>query len=221
MTPDQRSYAAEFIGSAFLLMTIVGSGIMGQDLADGQLGAALLPHSLAIGGMLFVLITLLGPVSGAHLNPAVTLVFALGHEIRLSKACIYVAAQIAGAVLGTLVCHVMFDLPVLQTSEKLRSGVGQWVAESVATFGLLFVILGGIRTRPGAIPALVGLYIMAALWFTASTSFANPAVTLARMLTDTFSGIRPADAPMFLIAQVIGACAAIPIAAMIWGKPGR
>lgn len=218
MTGDQRALAAEFIGTAFLLATIVGSGIMGEALAGGQVGAALLPHALAIGGMLFVLITLLGPVSGAHFNPAVTLVFAIRREIALPQAGLYVAAQVAGGIVGTLLCHLMFDLPILQTSEKLRSGVGQWSAEIVATFGLVFVILGGVRIKPEAIPTLVGFYIMAALWFTASTSFANPAVTISRALTDTFSGIEPTHVPMFLIAQVIGACVALPIAALIWGK---
>lgn len=218
MTEDKRAIAAEFTGTAFLLATIVGSGIMGEALAGGQAGAALLPHALAIGGMLFVLITLLGPVSGAHFNPAVTLVFAIRREIAIPQAGLYVAAQISGGILGTLLCHLMFDLPILQTSEKLRSGAGQWSAEIVATFGLIFVIFGGIRVRPGAIPALVGLYIMAALWFTASTSFANPAVTISRALTDTFSGIDPAHVPMFLVAQITGAFLALPVVNLIWGK---
>ena len=213
-----RAYLAEGLGTCFLLMTIVGSGIMGEGLAGGQVGAALLPHAIAIGAMLFVLITLFGPVSGAHFNPAVTLVFLIRGEIALPKALIYVAIQVSAAVAGMLLAHVMFDLEILQMSEKARTGPGQWTAEVIATFGLVLVILGGLRTAPHLIPVMVGAYICAALWFTASTSFANPAVTIARALTDTFTGIDPSHVLAFLVAQILGALAAIPVAKAVWGN---
>jgi len=211
-----RRLLAEAVGTAFLLATIAGSGIMGDNLANGQPGAALLPHSLAIGAMLFCLIALLGPVSGAHFNPAVTLVFALRRDLPAGEAVAFVATQIAAGCAGVLLAHVMFDLEVLQTSERVRTGVGQWTAEVVATAGLVLVVLGGLRVNAALIPALVGLYIMAALWFTASTSFANPAVTIARMLTDTFSGIQPVDAPAFIAAQIVGALAGLGLAGALW-----
>ena len=214
-----RKLLAEAVGTAFLLATIAGSGIMGEALANGQAGAALLPHSLAIGAILFVMITLLGPVSGAHFNPAVTMVFALNGEMERREAAPYVATQMLAGILGVLAAHLMFDLDIAQVSSKTRAGIGQWSAEVVATAGLIFVILGGLRTNPAFIPAMVGLYIMAALWFTASTSFANPAVTIARILTNTFSGIQPVDAVAFIIAQFIGALGGWRLANAVW--PGE
>ncbi|MCY4382932.1 MAG: aquaporin family protein [Nitrospinae bacterium] len=211
-----RKLLAEAIGTAFLLAAITGSGIMGDALSNGQAGAALLPHSLAIGAILFVMITLLGPVSGAHFNPAVTMVFALNGEMEQREAAPYVATQFLAGILGVLAAHLMFDLDIAQVSAKTRSGIGQWSAEVIATAGLIFVILGGLRTNPALIPAMVGLYIMAALWFTASTSFANPAVTIARVYTNTFSGIQPFDAPAFIIAQFLGALAGWRLACAVW-----
>ena len=211
-----RKLLAEAVGTAFLLAAIAGSGIMGDALSNGQAGAALLPHSLAIGAILFVMITLLGPVSGAHFNPAVTMVFALNGEMEQRQAAPYVAVQILAGILGVLAAHLMFDLDIAQISAKSRTGIGQWSAEVIATAGLIFVILGGLRTNPVFIPAMVGLYIMAALWFTASTSFANPAVTVARILTNTFSGIQPVDAPAFIVAQFIGALCGWRLACAVW-----
>lgn len=214
----QRKLIAEALGTMLLLATIVGSGIMGENLADGQPGAALFPHAVAIGGMLFVLITLFGPISGAHFNPAVTMVFTLRGDLPLREAVPYVATQIIAGIIGVWLVHLMFDLSILQTSMKERSSIGQWSAEIVATAGLILVILGGLRTNEALIPVMVGLYIMAALWFTASTSFANPAVTIARMLSDTFSGILPAHAPMFILAQIIGAIVGWQVANVMWPK---
>jgi len=214
-----RRLGAEFLGTAMLLSTVVGSGIMGEYLAARQDGMALLPHSMAIGAILFVLITLLGPVSGAHFNPAVTLAFLLRREISRTSAAAYVAAQITGAIAGVWLAHIMFDLSILQVAGKHRTGPGQWTAELVATFGLVFTILAGLKVAAKAIPAMVGLYIMAGLWFTASTSFANPAVTVARALTDTFSGIAPLDAPAFIVMQIIGAVLALPVAKWLYPDP--
>ena len=211
-----RKLLAEAIGTAFLLATIAGSGIMGETLANGQAGAALLPHSLAIGAILFVMITLLGPISGAHFNPAVTMVFALNGDMEQREAAPYVATQILAGILGVLAAHLMFDLDIAQVSAKTRTGIGQWSAEVIATAGLIFVILGGLRTNAALIPAMVGLYIMAALWFTASTSFANPAVTIARVYTNTFSGIQPLDALPFIIAQFVGAFCGWRLAKAVW-----
>ena len=211
-----RKLLAEAVGTAFLLAAIAGSGIMGDALSNGQAGAALLPHSLAIGAILFVMITLLGPISGAHFNPAVTMVFALNGEMEQRQAAPYVAVQILAGILGVLAAHLMFDLDIAQVSAKSRTGIGQWSAEVIATAGLIFVILGGLRTNAALIPAMVGLYIMAALWFTASTSFANPAVTVARILTNTFSGIQPVDAPAFIVAQFIGALCGWRLANAVW-----
>ena len=211
-----RKLLAEAIGTAFLLATIAGSGIMGEALANGQAGAALLPHSLAIGAILFVMITLLGPISGAHFNPAVTMVFALNGDMEQREAAPYVATQILAGILGVLAAHLMFDLDIAQVSAKTRTGIGQWSAEVIATAGLIFVILGGLRTNAALIPAMVGLYIMAALWFTASTSFANPAVTIARVYTNTFSGIQPLDALPFIIAQFVGAFCGWRLAKAVW-----
>jgi glycerol uptake facilitator-like aquaporin len=200
-----RRLAAEFIGTAFLLMAVVGSGIMAERLADGNVALALLCNAIATGAMLVVLIAMLGPVSGAHFNPAVTLAFWLRRELHPHGAMLYVIAQIAGGVLGVWLVHMMFDMPVLQTGIIERAGAGQWLAEAVAAFGLVFTVLTTIRARPEAVAMAVGLYIASAYWFTASTSFANPAVTIARSLTNSFSGIRPLDAPMFILMQLIGA----------------
>lgn len=215
MTDLPRRLVAEALGSALLVATVVGSGIMAAALTtDGAL--ALLGNTLPTGAILVVLITVLGPISGAHFNPAVTLVFTLRRELPASLALAYILAQCAGAIAGTLLAHAMFELPLLQLSTHARTGAGQWLAEAVATFGLVAVILGGVRANASAVAWLVGLYITAAYWFTASTSFANPAVTLARALTDSFSGISPADAPGFIIAQLIGALAAAVLGGWLW-----
>jgi glycerol uptake facilitator-like aquaporin len=200
-----RRIAAEGFGTAFLLMAVVGSGVMAERLAGGNVALALLGNTLATGAALVVLISVLGPISGAHFNPAVTLYFALRREIRPAMAGAYFAAQMTGAVAGVLLVHAMFAMPLLEVSTKFRDGPAQWLAEFIATFGLLGTIAGSIRFSPALTPALVGLYITAAYWFTASTSFANPAVTFARSLTDSFSGIAPASAPAFIAAQFAAA----------------
>ncbi|WP_373356507.1 aquaporin [Pseudoroseicyclus sp. CXY001] len=199
-----RRLTAEALGTGLLVCTVVGSGIMAETLTEDT-GLALLANTLPTGAILMVLITILGPLSGAHFNPAVTLVFALRREIAGMLALAYVAAQVAGGIVGTFAAHAMFAQPVLQASLHVRTGGAQWFAEALAAFGLVLTILGGLRSRPEAVPVLVGLYITAAYWFTASTSFANPAVAIARSLTDTFSGIRPADLPGFIIAECAGA----------------
>ena len=207
-----RRLTAEALGSALLLAIVIGSGIMGERLADND-AVALLANTIATGAGLVVLITVLGPISGAHLNPAVTLVSLLNRDIRPRDALAYVAAQVAGALLGALAAHAMFDLPLLQTSLKLRDGPALALSEALATFGLIATILGTVRFRPDMVAVCVGLYITAAYWFTASTSFANPAVTIARSLSDTFAGIAPASAPAFIGGQIVGALAA-------WGLMG-
>ena len=211
MTADlPRRLGAEFVGTAFLLATVVGSGIMAERLADGNVAIALLGNTIPTGAILVVLITMLGPVSGAHFNPAVTVVFAARRELPAADGGAYVLAQIAGGLIGVWAAHLMFEETVIQASANVRTGPAQWFAEWVATFGLLFTILMTLRARASAVPMAVGLYITAAYWFTASTSFANPAVTIARAFTDTFSGIRPDDAPAFIAAQVVGGlCAAV------------
>jgi glycerol uptake facilitator-like aquaporin len=200
-----RRLAAEALGTALLLAVVVGSGIMGERLAGGNVAIALLANSLATGAGLYALITVLGPLSGAHFNPAVTGVAWMSRQIAGRDALAYGVVQVAGAVAGVWAAHVMFDLPVWQFSQHAREGVAQWWSEVVATFGLVTVILYGAKHRPEAIPASVACYITAAYWFTASTSFANPAVTLARSLTNTFSGIRPVDVGGFVVAQCLGA----------------
>lgn len=200
-----RRLAAEFGGTALLLATVVGSGIMAERLAAGNVAVALLGNTIPTGAILVVLITSLGPVSGAHFNPAVTLAFLIRREIRGTSAFLYLLAQVAGGIVGTLVAHAMFEEAVWQLSAHTRTGPAQWLSEVVATFGLVGTIFAALRWRPDGVAWMVGLYITAAYWFTASTSFANPAVTLARALTDTFSGIRPIDAPAFIIAQCVGA----------------
>lgn len=203
-----RRLAAEGLGTALLLAIVIGSGIMGESQAGGNVALALLGNTVATGAGLIVLITIFGPLSGAHFNPAVTLVFALRREIGWRMAAAYVGVQAAGAILGAWVAHAMFSEPILQVSTKLRDGPAQAFSEFVATFGLIAAILGSIRFRPDATPAIVGLYITAAYWFTASTSFANPAVTLARALSNTFAGIAPESAPAFILAQFLGAVSA-------------
>ena len=198
------------MGAFFLFACVIGSGIMAEHLSDGNDGVALLANTIATGAILFVLITILGPISGAHMNPAVTLVAASRRELAWSDAGAYILAQLAFGILGAWAAHLMFDLPALQLSVKARTGVGQWVGEGIATFGLVLTILGAVRFRPAAVPAAVGLYITAAYWFTSSTSFANPAITVARSLSDTFAGIAPHDVPLFIVAQLVGAaCGAI------------
>lgn len=194
---------AEALGTALLVGTVVGSGIMAESLSK-DVAIQLLGNTLPTGAILVVLITILGPLSGAHFNPAVSIMFAVKGDLPRVELAPYVAAQIIGGVLGAMAAHIMFNLPVIEMSEKVRSGGAQWFAEAVATFGLVGVILGGLRFNSAAIPWLVGLYITAAYWFTASTSFANPAVTIARSLTNTFSGIRPWDVPGFVLAQLVG-----------------
>ena len=209
MTQGQpRRLVAEFLGTAFLLAVVVGSGIMGESLAGGNFALALLGNTIATGAILAVLILIFGPISGAHFNPAVTLSFLMQGAITKREALFFVLVQVAGGLVGMLAAHGMFEEPLLQVSHKLRTGPAQWFAEFVATFGLVATILGCVRFRPEAVPFAVGLYITAGYWFTASTSFANPAVTIARSFTDTFSGIRPFDAPAFIIAQFVGAVAA-------------
>lgn len=199
-----RNIFAEAVGTAMLLISVIGSGIMGAALSQGNDAIALLANAIATGCMLYVIITVLGPISGAHFNPAVSLAFLLRGEISPRAFAFYVAAQVIGAVLGVWAAHLMFDLPVLQVSETMhRTGPAQWFSETLATLGLLFVIFGGLRARPDAVPVLVALYITGAYWFTASTSFANPAVTFARGFSNTFAGIYPGHIVMFIVVQLI------------------
>jgi glycerol uptake facilitator-like aquaporin len=216
-----RRVAAEFGGTWLLVATIVGSGIMGADLAGGNSAVALLGNTLATGAILVVLIATLGPISGAHFNPAVSLIFLIARELPARVFAAYAPAQIAGGILGTLTAHAMFDLPVLQISATARHGFGQWLAEGVATFGLVATILGCRRMRPDLVPLAVGLFISAGYWFTASTSFANPAVALARSLTDTFSGIAPSDVSGFVLAELAGALLALPVMRWMLAAPSR
>ena len=202
-----RRIAAEGIGSFFLFACVIGSGIMAANLSQGNDAVALLGNTLATGAILFVLITMLGPISGAHMNPAVSLVAASRRELAWRDAAAYIAAQLAFGILGAWTAHLMFELPTLQLSMKARTGVGQWTGEAVATFGLILIILGTVRFRRAWVPASVALYITAAYWFTSSTSFANPAITVARSLSDTFAGIAPHDVPLFVVAQLAGAAA--------------
>lgn len=204
-----RKLAAEALGTLLLVCTVVGSGIMAVNLAGGNDAVALLGNTIATGAILYVLITIFGPVSGAHFNPAVSMVFRLRGELSNNDFLAYVGAQLIGGLLGTALAHAMFELALLTPSVNIRTGHGQFLAETVATFGLVMSILGGLKYRAEAVPMLVGLYITAGYWFTASTSFANPAVTLARGFTDSFSGIRPADMPLFWLAQFIGAVLAL------------
>jgi glycerol uptake facilitator-like aquaporin len=215
-----RRLAAEALGTALLVATVVGSGVMAETLTRDT-ALALLANTLATGAILVVLITILGPISGAHFNPAVSLVFTLRRELSAGEATLYAAAQIAGGIAGTIFAHLMFALPLVEASMKVRSGAAQWFAEWVATFGLIVTILLGIRFARASVPWLVGLYITAAYWFTASTSFANPAVAIARSLTNTFSGIRPLDLPGFIAAELIGAVCGMAVASWLLREPDR
>ncbi|HEX7872910.1 MAG TPA: MIP/aquaporin family protein [Sphingobium sp.] len=216
---NHRAILAEALGSLLLFATVIGSGIMAERLADGNVAVALLGNTIATGAILFVLVTMLGPVSGAHMNPAVTLVMHLRGHLRIGTALSYVVAQLIGGILGVWLAHRMFDLPILQLSTKLRDGPGQWVGEAVATFGLILTIIGTLRMRPDSIPVGVALYIVAAYWFTSSTSFANPAITVARSLSDSFAGIAPACVPAFVAAQIVGAIAAHLVGITLFPEP--
>ena len=211
-----RRLLAEALGSFLLFATVIGSGIMGESLAGGNVAIALLGNTLATGAILFVLIAMLGPVSGAQFNPAVSLVMALRGELAWRDLAPYLAAQLLGGVLGVWAAHAMFDLPILQFSHHARTGTGQWLGEFIATFGLVLTILGTSRHRPAAVPGSVALYIVAAYWFTSSTSFANPAISIARSLSDTFAGIAPSDVAGFVMAQLLGALAAHWVARILF-----
>jgi glycerol uptake facilitator-like aquaporin len=203
-----RRLAAEALGTLILVMAVVGSGIMAEKLAGGNQAIALLCNTLATGAVLYVIITIFAPVSGAHFNPAVSLVMRLRGELDLRTTLAYVAVQIVGGCIGAVLAHLMFGLDLFQLGSTARTGLGQWAGEFIATFGLIATILGCMRFRPEAVATAVGLYITSAYWFTASASFANPAVTIARSLTDTFAGIAPGDAPAFIVAELLGALAA-------------
>ncbi|HWU70645.1 MAG TPA: MIP/aquaporin family protein [Pseudoxanthomonas sp.] len=213
-----RKLLAEFLGTALLLACVVGSGIMGVNLARGNDAVALLANAGATAGMLYVLIVVFGPISGAHFNPVVTLVMRLRGELGTQEALAYVGVQVVAAIMGVLLAHAMFELPLIQPGTHARTGHAQWLSEAVATFGLALTILLGVRHRPAAVPALVASYIFAAYWFTASTSFANPAVTLARSLTQTFAGIRPEDVWGFVVAQLAGGAVASAAASLFIAK---
>lgn len=220
MTPTRtRRLVAEGLGSFFLFATVIGSGIMAETLAGGNVAVALLGNTMATAAMLFVLITMLGPISGAHFNPTVSLVMALRRELPWHDVLPYNLVQIGFGILGAWAAHVMFDLPILQMAVKARTGIGQWTGEAIATFGLILTIIGTARHRPEWIPASVALYIAAAYWFTSSTSFANPAITIARSMTNSFSGIAPADAPMFIVAQLLGALLAAKVGSHLFTQP--
>jgi glycerol uptake facilitator-like aquaporin len=211
-----RCAVAECLGTAFLLAAVVGSGIMAQRLAGGNAALALLCNTLPTGAILTVLILLFGPVSGAHFNPAVSIALTLRGEFPARALAIYVAMQIGGGIIGVWAAHAMFDLPLWQVSVTVRTGSAQWFAEGIATFGLLLTIFGCAARTPAALPYAVGLYITSAYWFTASTSFANPAVTIARSLSDTFAGIAPRGVPAFIVAQCVGMLAAVALAWWLW-----
>ncbi len=211
-----RRACAEALGTAFLLAAVVGSGIMAQKLAGGNGALALLCNTLPTGAILTVLILIFGPMSGAHLNPAVSAAFALRGELPWRVAALYVACQLVGGIVGTLAAHLMFELPLWQLSATVRTGHGQWFAEAVATFGLILTIFGCLSCSQAAVPYAVGLYITSAYWFTASTSFANPAVTIARSLSDTFAGIAPAGVMAFVVAQLAGMLAAVIVSRWLW-----
>jgi glycerol uptake facilitator-like aquaporin len=216
-----RETLAEVIGTALLLAAVVGSGIMAERLCGGNVGLALLANAIATGGALFALIVMFGPISGAHFNPVVTLALTLRADSDRAHLLPFLAAQVIGAILGVWLAHLMFDLAILQASTKARSGIGQWSAEATATFGLVLLILLGVRRQSAALPAAVAVYIVGAYWFTASTSFANPAVTIARSLSNTFAGIAPADAPAFIAAQIVGMALALLAARFLESAPTR
>jgi glycerol uptake facilitator-like aquaporin len=218
MAPLTQRAFAEWLGTAFLLATVVGSGIMAEKLSDGNAAIALLCNTLPTGAILVVLILIFGPLSGAHLNPAVTVAFAFRGALAWPLAATYIAAQVFGGIVGAWVAHLMFELPLWQLSSTVRTGPGQWLAEAIATFGLVLTIFGCNSQRPDTVPYAVGLYITAAYWFTASTSFANPAVTIARSLSDTFAGIAPAGVFPFIGAQFAGALIALALIRWLWPK---
>ncbi|WP_294120849.1 MIP/aquaporin family protein [Sphingomonas sp.] len=218
MTGLGKRLAAEGLGSFFLFATVIGSGIMAERLAGGNIAIALLGNTMATGAILFVLIAMLGPISGAHFNPAVTLVMAARRALAARDVLPYIAVQLLGGVIGAWAAHLMFDLPILQFSVKARTGLGQWTGEFVATFGLILTILGTLKHRPNAVPASVALYITAAYWFTSSTSFANPAITIVRSLSDSFAGIAPHDVPMFILAQLLGAAMAALVGTQLFDE---
>lgn len=211
-----RAVVAEGIGSFFLFACVIGSGIMATNLSQGNNGIALLGNTIATGAILYVLIAMLGPISGAHFNPAVSLISASRGDLTWRVAAVYIVAQVFFGILGALAAHLMFDLPILQMSVKARTGLGQWVGEAIATFGLILTILGTLRHRPQWVPASVALYISAAYWFTSSTSFANPAITIVRSLSDTFAGIAPQDVPPFVLAQLLGAAMAAAVSRFLF-----
>jgi glycerol uptake facilitator-like aquaporin len=211
-----RAVVAEGIGSFFLFACVIGSGIMATNLSQGNNAIALLGNTLATGAILYVLIGMLGPISGAHFNPAVSLISASRGDLTWRVAAVYIVAQVVFGILGALAAHLMFDLPILQMSVKARTGLGQWASEAIATFGLILTILGTLRHRPQWVPASVALYITAAYWFTSSTSFANPAITIVRSLSDTFAGIAPQDVPPFVLAQLLGAAMAAALSRFLF-----
>ena len=215
---NMRAYLSEFTGTAMLLATVIGSGIMGETLANGNTAIALMGNTIATGSILYVLITVFGPISGEHFNPAVTIAMLISKKILMKDALIFIGLQILGAGLGVMIAHGMFGLEILQISSKLRQGPSQGFSEVIATFGLILIIFGGLKVRPEAIPALVGFYITSAYWFTASTSFANPAVTLARSLSNTFAGISPNNIFMFISCQFIGMLVALIIIKKIFSS---
>jgi glycerol uptake facilitator-like aquaporin len=208
----KREVLAEAIGTALLLAAVVGSGIMAERLCGGNVGLALLANAIATGGALYALIVMFGPISGAHFNPVVTLALAWRGECRRDRVVPFIIVQVVGAILGVWLAHLMFDLPILQASTKVRSGLGQWAAEATATFGLVLLIVLGVAKQAPGLAAAVAVYIVGAYWFTASTSFANPAVTIARSLSNTFAGIAPVDTPAFIVAQLVGALLALAVA---------
>ena len=220
--PLLRRLAAEGVGAFLLFATVIGSGIMAENLAGGNDAVALLANTIATGAILFVLITMLGPVSGAHMNPAVSLVAASRRDLAWRDAAAYALVQLGFGILGAWAAHLMFDLPTLQLSVRARTGLGQWTGEAIATFGLILTIIGTARHRPAWVPASVALYIVAAYWFTSSTSFANPAITIARSLSNSFAGIAPHDVPLFIVAQLIGAAAGAAVARLLFDDmPGE
>jgi len=215
-----RRLAAEALGSFFLFATVIGSGIMAENLSRGHEAVALLGNTVATAAILFVLITMLGPISGAHMNPAVSVVAAARRELAWRDAALYILAQLAFGILGAWAAHLMFELPALQLSVKARTGLGQWIGEAIATFGLILTIIGTVAHRREWLPASVALYITAAYWFTSSTSFANPAITVARSLSDSFAGIAPGDVPAFVAAQALGAAlGAVTARFLFWTTP--